>query len=326
MRTPLLLFFALLVTSLTAQDTAVDSLDRQGRVWLDGSANPESSTADVRAGYFLTDRLLVGGGLALIGSDGKYLSPFARYYLLDSERKWRPYGEAGLRFSLDNFTVEENYYALGLERALNATTLLNLELTYTNRSGRSNAYGVSGNLNTVLGGAAWKEAAGQHFNAGSFVLGNQLFEASRNTANAYAFNYLNVSPSIDYFVTDRLALQASVEVIANAFNQSEVSGLSDYQALYAKGRVGARYYLTTRSLFNVFGEGGLTYSYQSINRELSTGDERESYDALRADLGIGSSVFINRHTSLDFGVKLVQDFVRGEHLGVDGFVRLKFWF
>ncbi|WP_116109181.1 hypothetical protein [Lewinella sp. IMCC34191] len=326
MRILLLLSTLVFASVLSAQDTPVDSLTRKGKVWLDGTIDDDLVTDQARAGYFFTDRLLMGSGLSIIGSDGVYLSPFVRYYLNGSANRWRPYAEAGLELQVGDFDIGRKYGALGLERTFNATTLLNLELRYTDQTRRGQAYRLRGNFNTLLGGPAGKSAAEGQFRAGSFVLGNQLFEASLSTANAYAFNYLNFTPSIDYFVTDRLALQASVEVIANAFDQSEASGIKDYQALYGQARVGARYYLTTKSLFNLFGEAGLTYSYQSINRELASGDQRMSYDALRADLGIGSSVFINQHTSLDFGVKLVQDFARGENLGIDGFARLKFWF
>ncbi|MGB3802190.1 MAG: outer membrane beta-barrel protein, partial [Lewinella sp.] len=253
-------------------------------------------------------------------------SPFARYYLTGSDRKWRPYGEAGLQLGVRNFSIEENHFALGVERAFNSTTLLNLELRYTNQRGRSDSYGTRGRLNTVLGGVAWKKAAQQHFQAGSFVVGNQLFDASITTSNAFSFNYVNISPSVDYFLTDRLAVQASLHVTLSAFNQTAAPTNLDYQALYANLRGGARYYLTTKSLFNLFAEGGFTYQSRYIDREAVFGDDGNSSHSLRADLGLGASVFINKNTSIDFGVNLNQDVLGGSDTFADGFLRLKFWF
>ena len=316
----------MLVSVVRAQEVSADSLDRKGKIWLDGSIDQDASTDQIRAGYFFTDRLLVGTGFSVIGNDGVYLGPFARYYLNGATNRWRPYAEAGMEFEVGSFGIERKYGALGLERTFNATTLLNLELRYTHYDRNSNGYRLRGDLNTLLGGTAWKSAAEGHFRPGSFVLGNQLFEAAVNTASSFSFNYLSLSPSVDYFLTDRLALQGSLGLTANSFDQSESFANRDYRALSLDLRGGARYYLTNRSLFNVFVEGGVTYETAFLERETITGNERSSSNLLRADLGIGSSVFINQNTSLDFGVTADQELGGNRDFGLSGFLRLKFWF
>ena len=233
MRKPLLLLFLglSLVSFAQVEDTAVDSLDRKGKVWLDGSADLNASFDQLRAGYFFTDRLLVGGSLAIIGNDDTYVSPFVRYYLNDAEHTWRPYGEAGLQLNVNYFDIESNHVALGLERAFSGTTLLNLELRYTNyRRGRQ-AYSARGSLNTLLGGTAWGQAAQQHFRAGTFVVGNQLFEAAINSADVFAINYISLTPSVDYFFTDRLAVQASINLGHTSFDQRALATGEDFNSL-----------------------------------------------------------------------------------------------
>ncbi len=323
---PLLLFILFLSTSLQAQNDGLDSLDCRGKIWLDGSPDLNGSIDQLRAGYFFTDRLLVGSNLSIVGDDDVYLTPFARYYLGGAGRTWRPYGEAGLQLAVGRFTVEETYLALGLERAFNTTTLLNLELRYTNVNGRRSDYTARGSLNTLLGGPAWRPAAEQHFRAGSLVVGSQLFEASVGGANSFSFNYVNLSPSVDYFVTDRLAVQARLDLARTSFDQS-LGGLDNaYTSRSAAVRGGARYYLTTRSLFNLFVEGGMTYESRYLDSQLSGARVQGRTNELRADLGVGASVFINRNTSIDFGVSLDKELLEGRDMYADGFLRLKFWF
>ena len=323
---PLVLFILFLSTGLQAQSDELDSLDRDGKIWLDGSPDINGSIDQLRAGYFFTDRLLVGSSLSVVGDDDVYLTPFARYYLGGAGRTWRPYGEAGLQLALGRFAIENKYVALGLERTFNTSTLLNLELRYTNLNGRRNDYTARGSLNTLLGGPAWRTAAEQHFRAGALVVGSQLFEASVGGANAFSFNYVNLSPSVDYFVTDRLAVQARLDLARTAFDQSLGSLDDKYTSRSAELRGGARYYLTTKSLFNLFVEGGMTYRSRYQDSQLSGTRVQRSTHGLRADLGLGASVFINRNTSVDFGVNLNQELLNGGDLFADGFLRLKFWF
>ncbi len=323
---PLLLFILFLSTSLQAQSDGLDSLDRRGKIWLDGSPDLNGSIDQLRAGYFFTDRLLVGSSLSVVGDDDVYLTPFARYYLGGAGRTWRPYGEAGLQLALGRFAIENKYVALGLERTFNTTTLLNLELRYTNVNGRRSDYTARGSLNTLLGGPAWRPAAEQHFRTGSFVIGSQLFEASVGGANSFSFNYVNLSPSVDYFVTDRLAVQARLDLARTAIDQSLGGSDNAYTSRSAAVRGGARYYLTTNSLFNAFVEGGMTYRARYQDSQLSGTRVKGSTHGLRADLGLGASVFINRNTSIDFGVNLNQELLGRRDRYADGFLRLKFWF
>ena len=326
MRILLLFAFLTLVSVVRAQDVSADSLDRKGRIWLAGSIDSDARADQMRAGYYFSDRFLVGTGLSAIGNGGVYLSPFVRYYLNDAAHQWRPYGEAGLELEVGSFGIERKYGALGLERTFNATTLLNLELRYTHYDASSRDYRLRGNLNTLLGGTAWKSAAETHFEPGSFVLGNQLFQGGINTASGFSFSYVNLSPAIDYFLTDRFALQGSLDLSVTAFDQSEAVANLDYRTLSLDVRGGARYYLTTKSLFNVFVEGGMTYEANFLRQETTTGTVRASSNLLRADLGIGSSVFINQNTSVDFGVKVNQQFNGDVDTYLSGFLRLKFWF
>ena len=85
--------------------------------------------------------------------------------------------------------------------------------------------------------------------------------------------------------------------------------------------------MTIRRLFNVFLEGGLTYENRQVDyRDRQRAGEKFSSNSLRADLGAGTSVFINQNTSVDLGANLNQGFQDGDDLYFDGYLRLKFWF
>jgi hypothetical protein len=309
-------------------DNETDS--HQGEIWLSGIYNSLNEDLAIGVGYFLSEDLLIGSYIESLSlpADGYQLSlsPFVRYYASEVSNGWRPYAQVGANWIFNGGFDSFNNYGggVGVEKKIQASTLLNINLDYTKTpSFSSDDWGLSVRLNTTLSGLAGRTAAMAHFQKGTFLLNGQLFntELSNNKlADGFTFD---ITPHAYYFLSERLAIEGSLGLIWRAYNQKISSIEKDITQQELNLVVGLRYYITNQSLFNLFGGGAFSYDYghRSVDGNSNTLSE------IAAVYELGNSLFINRSTSFDLGINATQGFESGTSgLSWDLLGRLNFWF
>lgn len=332
-----LFFFLLYGPSAQVADTIVEPEqrpaieNRRGQFWLSGGSYIGDGTVDADGGYFLTKNLLIGTKALVLCPTCEdpdfFLSAFMRYYLLN--KSWRPYLQAEGRWWITSPRNDVNAYraALGVEKSLANSSLLNIEFAYqyfTEFEG--NLWTLNGRLNTTIGGPAGKKAASSHFKKGSFTLDGDLFAAFYgNSPRLFSSDNLStqITPLGYYFLSDNIAINGTAFYGSSSRNQ-----LNGGQVRRSLGRslllaTGFRCYLTSRSLFNIFVEGLMAYEYS-----WSSNGFRENEDsAFIFNYELGNSLFISQSASFDLGLNgnyLLGS--RGSGNGLTVFGRVNFWF
>jgi hypothetical protein len=328
----LILLSCFLSYGLSAQpklmaDDETDS--RKGKIWLSGNSRSLDENLVAGVGYFLTEDLLIGNQIESLNiSGGIYqlsLSPFVRYYAGEIGNGWLPYVQVGANWIFDGSLKSFNSYGarVGVEKNLQTSTLLNINADYTNTQFfDSNDWSLSARLNTILGGPAGKNAAMGYFQKGTFLLSGQLFGAALSNSRLADGFFANITPHGHYFLSERLAIEGSLGLIFNDYNQE--IGLVERELTQKEFNlvVGLRYYITSKSLFNVFSEADFIYDY----RRTTVNSDSDNQSKVFASYELGNSLFINRSTSFDLGVNVTQGFedgARGLEWGLSG--RLNFW-
>jgi opacity protein-like surface antigen len=124
--------------------------------------------------------------------------------------------------------------------------------------------------------------------------GNAMVGGSAGFQNGDDATQVSLSPKVGYFVIDKLAIGASLDVeFAKAGDDKSTSfGLSPF----------ARYYLTDGTPLKVFGEAGF-----GIARIKISGFD-DTFKSNQIGLGIGASYFLNDNVAVDaiFGYNSFQ--------------------
>ncbi|SER47722.1 hypothetical protein [Neolewinella agarilytica] len=322
------LSFGVSAQSTLRTDDEANSL--KGSIWLSGNSRLLDENLLTGAGYFFTENLLIGSkleSLNLSATDYQVsFNPFIRYYVGKIGNGWRPYAQVDANFVFGgDFDAFYSYGGkVGLERRLNTSTLLNIDIGYTKTQFLdSDDLGLSVRLNTVLGGAAGKSVATDYFQKGNFIVSGQLINLLLSNNQLTDGYFVNITPNGNYFLLDRFVIEGSLGLNFNDFSQN--IGLVErelaQQELNLAG--GLRYYITSQSLFNVFARATLLYNYRQTTVDNSNDSQGEVFAAYE----LGNSLFINRSTSFDLGINVTQGFndrTSGFEWVLSG--RLSFWF
>lgn len=328
MRSLLLSFSFLLLAFQANAQLTIDTLDRKGKLWLSGGKDIGLSLEETKAGYFVSDRLLVGSALGFDQRDDFFAQPFVRYYFGNKWAKWRPYTEIHAGLDFNTRKLINNYGGkLGIERMLKPNTLLNIDVGYEHFIPEErDRIKLSANLNTVFGGAFGKRAAQQHFKRGTLTLEGQLMEISAFRSEHSNIGQFNISPKAGLFLSNRFMAKASLDLSYSLFDFSRGTEERKANAFSAEAGLGLRYYITTNRLFNFFAEADMSFRYTNDRTEIGNFSSKTTTTRLKGDIGLGTSVFLNKSTSLDFGLKLSKQNRQGQKLSLDGFAKLNFWF
>lgn len=299
--------------------------DRNNKFWVDGALGAtiagDFGSIDVRGGYFFTERLLVGTGLAsevtyfagFGGFDANLrIAPFVRYYM--GTGRWRPYAEASAGFLIYSGVETSAELVLGVEKEVASGVLANLELTYGINDILSTDLRLGLNFSALLNDVDSRFVAGSQLRKGNWSYGTQPISIGylrRNGLNLEGYN-LNISPEVAYFLSDRLILDLGVNL---SYSKIEggiefTTGFDDTQSnLGFNG--GLRGYFSTDKKINLFVQAGMEFNRLSENSKrinttgVSEFDLTETqFDAI---LILGGTIFMNQNTSLDFGIRTTFD-------------------
>lgn len=329
--------------ALFAQDANPGS--RAGKFWVDGALganiNDDFALLDIRAGYFVSDRLLVGTGLtfqSIYGTDFfpsstlAVVSPFARYYF--GVGQWRPYAQAQASFLLEGDLDVSGELAAGVEKEVAPGVLANLELTYGINDQLSPDLQLGINFNALLGGGDPRLAAMNQLRKGSWNYGSQPISIGYAQGKNFDLDAFDVTlfPEVAYFLTDRWMLDLGANLIYQntQFNFNFVANDIEVQESTIALGAGLRRYFATERKFNLFAQAGLRFASISSQRtDVNNGIPSEfnfNQDQLVGNLAVGATVFVNSSTSLDFGVRTSFDLSgNGNSAQPALFAALRFW-
>ncbi len=120
---------------------------------------------------------------------------------------------------------------------------------------------------------------------GSIILGGTAGFSSEKTGDS-KFTSVNISPSVRYFVIDRLAIGADLFVSAFKFGDSKSSTFGIGPS--------ARYYLTADRPAAFFAQAG--FSFLRVNYDSDFIDDTNSTGI---NFGLGGDFFLNDHVALE---------------------------
>ena len=317
--TLLVLFFTCLffTQDLTGQE-------RKGAFWVDGALGvtitDDFSQVSIRGGYFFTERLLVGTRLT---SEVYYfddfdaateISPFVRYYI--GTGQWRPYAEASASLSIYNGGSDVSaLLALGVEKEVAPGVLANVELAYGIQDRISTDLRLGLNFNALLGDVDSRLVASSQLRKGSWNYGAQPISIGFVQASSFDLKGydLNLAPEFAYFLSDRLMLDLRASLAyQNTQVDYETASDVDFKQTDLGLKAGLRGYFSTEKKINLFVQAGMEFDRLSINRKqisnvgvVSTIEFTENQ--FNSILTLGSTIFVNQSTSLDFGIRTTFD-------------------
>lgn len=326
-----IVFLVLFAGGLYAQKNAETTIpaSRAGQVWFNGNR--------LGAGYFFTDRLLVGGSVNGILNDGDFtfgVNPFARYYLAAAGKKYRPFAQLGA--DIDFTSQWGNFFRavdarLGVERSIGQNSLLTLSLMYERGFGIDyDAISLRGVINTTLGSPGGRAAASNRLRRGSLSIGTSLFEASNFdiafTRSDVLSRGIGLTPRIGYFLTNRLQVVAEADLSFYRQEQDENANVTydRLNILRLDADLHLRYFLTTNRRFNPYLNGGIGYEGRTYTSLTTTADfDRSNW---YGEAGAGVMYFINREVSLDLSLNYRRELNRDPFSNLNARVGLNYWF
>ncbi|WP_020570353.1 outer membrane protein [Neolewinella persica] len=326
MKSIITLFLILFTLALSAQN-------QKGNWYLDGSTSAGYgrsvgrssfnlsgfSATTSRAGYFFTDRLLIGTGVRFVSLGGQggfqgetnlQLRPFARYYFLGGDqRKVNFFGEFGFgTFNLfsgrEGFETDFNLGG-GAEISLLPGVLGTLNLRYD-----ANASGL--NFTTLAFG--FNVLTGQLENTGGAVSLREGTITTRGRLGAISYGrmssnglvdqstVINLMPWIGFFLSDRLMLEGGLD-ISYGSSSREIGGFNQGRTTFSGASAGAninlRYYLKKEGTFfpYLMAGGGFIFNNNRFSNDF--GESNESSQTVPLRLGAGASYFLSPNLALD---------------------------
>jgi opacity protein-like surface antigen len=323
-----LFVFFLFTTALTAQY-------EKGSWYLDGNSSAllslplgddfrstEFSAQAFRAGYFFTDRLLVGSQISVSASagndsrDGYFgleLRPFARYYFPGGKkRKVSYFGEVGfgaIAPSSSNFSAEADFhFGGGAEIQLFPGVVGTAMLRYDGNSRPLNTTSLSFGTNLLLGQLEKFEGeaplrAGTFSTTGSLGGLSLSVQGSDRESNRSGGGYL--APNIGYFLADGLMAEGKLSItyfglrVPLSTNQTPPEARST-NILNTSLEFNLRYYLKKSGFLLPYVTGGAGYqAYRTKTTDDTSRERVDEIDTFFYQAGAGASWFLSPNIALN---------------------------
>ena len=333
-----LLFLSLFLT------TALSAQYQKGSWYLDGSSSAlldiptDDRTASFeaqafRAGYFFTDRLLVGSRVetSIIGGNnfGLELRPFARYYFPGGEtRKVSYFGEVGFGAitpsSSFGFFETDFHFGGGLEKTLFPGVVGTALLRYDANASGLNTTNLTLGFNLLLGQLE-KSDKGAALTAGTFTttgnLGGLLYGRQGLSGPSNVIGNIFLNPSIGYFLADGLMAEAKASVSLLRLDNVSNSGhgteeIRKNNILNTSMEFNLRYYLKqSGKLLPYVMAGGGYQTFRNKREDATFGERTVSSNNLFYQAGAGASWFLSPNVALDGTVRYRSESFEGNNLG-----------
>jgi hypothetical protein len=282
----------------------------------------------VTYGYAVDDRLLVGATLERGRGEFDWaFAPYVRYYAV-SKPNLGLFVQASSGLNNGFGEVEaftSGTLSAGLQLPLTDNVRVGPLLDYFVQAGR-NRTRLGAQIEIVPGRNTRVDAASlPSFGRGSIMLGAQSasVELSRNYTGG------NLTVGGFYFLSDRLAVGASVGAIGYRFSSSRPGGGDQVSrsTFYVIG-TGARYYLTTGRRLLWYLEAGAGYIGQVRTGFLASSvDIRTSSSSAYLAAGGGLQYFLRENVALEVAPQIQQFFLQGDDgVGLSVPVGVRFFF
>lgn len=134
---------------------------------------------------------------------------------------------------------------------------------------------------TVFGMFSLRAQTGQ----GNMIVGGTAGFSSSRTGD-YKVSNVNLSPSVRYFVIDRLAVGANLGIGSSNFDGNRTSTLGIGPSV--------RYYFTTERPMAFFGEAGFNFSLLSYSSDFI-----DDTNSSGINFGVGGDYFLNDHIAIE---------------------------
>lgn len=345
MKSIYLLFLPLFFTTTLAAQY------QKGNWYLDGSSSAllDLPTGDdqplssfeaqaFRAGYFVSDRLLVGsriGMTAIGGNDFRdpsfdiELRPFARYYFPGGEqRKISYFGEVGFGaitpFSGNGSFETDFHFGGGLEKTLFPGVVGTALLRYDANASGLNVTRLTFGMNLLLGQLEKSDqgpqiAAGTLTTTGNFgglSFGRQGLSGPSNMTGSIFLN-----PNVGYFLADGLMAEARVSAsflrLDNVVNSGQgTEETRTNNVLNTNTELNLRYYLTkTGKLLPYVTAGGGYQTFRNKREDNTFGERTITTNNLFYQVGAGASWFLSPNLALDGTLRYRSESYEGNNLG-----------
>ncbi|MFT6000536.1 MAG: outer membrane protein W [Neolewinella sp.] len=332
MKSTITLFIVLFTLSLSAQY-------QKGNWYLDGATNagyqrsvgkntPDGSSFFAnafRAGYFFTDRLLVGSRVSFLsysdqvfieGNTILQLRPFARYYFPGGDqRKVRFFGDVGFgTFDLfSKYILETDFhFGGGAEISLKPGIQGTANLRYDANADGLNFTNLTFGLN-VLMGQLENAGAAVSLTAGTFMAQTRLgsvrhgrMSANGNLDQSTSFN---LTPWVGYFITSRLMLEGGLGLFYGS-SSNQISdtnlGMLSFSSVSVGANLNARYYLKQDGKLFPYLVAGGGFSLNTTKFNNSFGASTNTTKSIPLRGGVGANYFLSPNLALDAAIMYDQ--------------------
>lgn len=346
---PFLLLFLFATTNLAAQLQKGNWLvnSASGAFWeSDPFAGGDLLVPNISGGYFVADRLMIGGGFnrtdfnSLSILDESRLSAYARYYIPSLKNaKLHYYAEAGIDYVLDGNGSIVPRIGLGIEYELAPGLSLNGGLSGGLTTGSSfgsspSALGLHLGTNVLLGNDS--QAAGDAdygLRKGDVLLGASFGRLTYGRLRGTDVFTGNFDFSAGLMVSDHFMLEGEVGLSFLEYDFGSEGGftLRDGNG-YAS--LGVRYQFNAGKRFQPYVAGGIRYDfwdYQFDWNDDSFGREDVSFveDAISMNFKAGFLYFLNERVALDVNLgyrNTFSDFSAREGGQLTGHIGMKLFF
>ncbi|MTB49632.1 outer membrane beta-barrel protein [Lewinella sp. W8] len=246
--------------------------------------------SNAEAGYFLSDRLLLGASLQFGEVDGgdwefndNYVNPYLRYYLPgSSDGRLRYFAEIGGLLRFNSGSALSIRPGLGLEYEIARGIVLNAGLRYTaaeNEFPRA----LSLQLNTLVllgreGDPEQKDGENYRKARGTTMLNLGFGNATWGSLGSFDYKDVNLTFEASTFLTDNFLLEARLGAYYSDLGRESPSYVGDYLNLSAS--LGGRYLFRSGKRLQPYLAAGITYEYleQRVDIELGNVPQEFSLD------------------------------------------------
>jgi opacity protein-like surface antigen len=330
--------------------TALSAQYQKGNWYLEGSSSllldlpsddqrrSSFEAQAFRAGYFVSDRLLVGSRVEMFGSGGNDFSdssfgvelrPFARYYFPGGDkRKISYFGEVGFgtisAFSGNGSFETDFHFGGGLEKTLLPGVVGTALLRYDANASGLNITNFTFGFNLLLGQLE-KSDRGPMLTAGTFTtkgsFGGLLYGREGLSGPSSIIGSAFLNPSIGYFLADGLMAEAQVAVSYLRLDNLQDFGLGVTETrtnniLNTSVELNLRYYLIKSGKFLPYVTAGGGYqTFRNRRNDSASGERTTTTDNLFYQAGAGASWFLSPNVALDGTLRYRSESFEGNNLG-----------
>jgi opacity protein-like surface antigen len=313
-----------LIAGNTAAEYQFERSNWDGSIFGDPSPNSEFdqtqfTLTSFRTGYYITNRLLVGGQFTysrfvtdpaddFFDAEGAFqFRPFVRYHFLDpGGRGPSLFGEAGFgTVGIGDVEDWESTYHVGIGAEVNLTSgvLASANLNYEGRERGLNQLTLSMGPQFITGQLG-EQYISTPTQTGTFVTDGQWLNASFGSGEDEGGLdnnlYISFTPRAGYFILPGLLVEA--EFVAN-YNRLEFVDDTESKIRSLGASAGVRYYPLPTSRFSPFLTVGMDYIRNNSEFDFSvngnpsgTIEIDENPFGWRA--GIGASYFLTNHAAV----------------------------